>query len=52
VGVIRDKLLAWHPDIVFTGHGVRTNGTEFIASLVRHTEESLKERAGAASPAP
>ena len=44
VPVIRDKLLAWRPDIVFTGHGVRTNGTEFIASLLRHTEESLKER--------
>jgi len=42
VPVIRDKLLAWHPDIVFTGHGVRPNGTEFIESLLRHTEESLK----------
>lgn len=41
VSVVRDKLLAWRPDIVFTGHGVRTNGTEFIASLLRHTEESL-----------
>jgi glyoxylase-like metal-dependent hydrolase (beta-lactamase superfamily II) len=41
VPVIRDKLLAWRPDIVFTGHGVRTNGTEFIASLLRHTKESL-----------
>jgi hypothetical protein len=44
VPVIRNKLLAWRPDIVFTGHGVRTNGTEFIAFLLRHTEESLKER--------
>jgi glyoxylase-like metal-dependent hydrolase (beta-lactamase superfamily II) len=40
--VVRDKLLAWHPEIVFTGHGVRTNGTEFLAALVRHTEESLQ----------
>lgn len=39
--VIRDKVLAWKPDIVFTGHGVRTNGTEFLAKLVEHTEESL-----------
>jgi hypothetical protein len=42
--VIRDKLLAWRPDIVFTGHGVRPEGTEFIATLIRRTEESLKER--------
>jgi len=50
VPVIRDKLLAWRPDIVFTGHGVRTNGTQFIASLLRHTEESLQERAVSAKP--
>jgi len=41
IPVIRDKLLAWHPDIVFTGHGVQTNGTEFIASLLRDTEASV-----------
>ena len=39
--VIRDKVLAWKPDIVFTGHGVRTNGTEFLTKLVEHTEQSL-----------
>jgi glyoxylase-like metal-dependent hydrolase (beta-lactamase superfamily II) len=44
VAAVRDKLLAWEPDIVFTGHGVRPDGTEFIESLVRRTEESLKER--------
>jgi glyoxylase-like metal-dependent hydrolase (beta-lactamase superfamily II) len=41
VRVIRDKLLPWQPDIVFTGHGVRTNGTEFLTTLVRATENSL-----------
>lgn len=41
VPIIRDKLLAWRPDIVFTGHGVRTNGTEFITTLVQQTEQSL-----------
>jgi hypothetical protein len=41
VKVIREKLLPWQPEIVFTGHGVRTNGTEFIAHLVRATEASL-----------
>jgi glyoxylase-like metal-dependent hydrolase (beta-lactamase superfamily II) len=45
VPVIREKLLAWHPDIVFTGHGVRTNGTEFISSLIAHTEQSIAGRA-------
>lgn len=38
---ISDKLLPWNPDIVFTGHGVRTNGLEFLTSLVRQTEASL-----------
>jgi glyoxylase-like metal-dependent hydrolase (beta-lactamase superfamily II) len=39
----RDKLLAWRPDIVFTGHGVRTNGLEFLTTLVRATESSLAQ---------
>jgi glyoxylase-like metal-dependent hydrolase (beta-lactamase superfamily II) len=43
--VVREKLLPWRPDVVFTGHGVRTNGTEFIQMLVRHTEESLAQAA-------
>lgn len=50
VPIIRDKLLAWRPDIVFTGHGVRTNGTEFIESLLRRTEDSLKERGVSVQP--
>jgi glyoxylase-like metal-dependent hydrolase (beta-lactamase superfamily II) len=41
VQVIRNKLLPWRPDIVFTGHGVRPNGTEFLAQLVQRTEQSL-----------
>jgi glyoxylase-like metal-dependent hydrolase (beta-lactamase superfamily II) len=44
VSVIRDKLLAWQPDIVFTGHGVRLEGTKFVADLLRSTEESLNGR--------
>ena len=48
IRVIRSKLLAWQPDVVFTGHGVQTNGTEFITALVRQTEESLS-RLGVAS---
>jgi glyoxylase-like metal-dependent hydrolase (beta-lactamase superfamily II) len=41
VRVIRDKLLAWRPDLVFTGHGLRPNGTEFIEGLVQQTDKSL-----------
>ncbi len=41
VQAIRQKLLAWHPDVIFTGHGVRPNGTEFLTQLVRQTEQSL-----------
>ena len=41
VRVVRNKLLSWRPAVVFTGHGVRTNGTEFLAQLVRQTEQSL-----------
>jgi glyoxylase-like metal-dependent hydrolase (beta-lactamase superfamily II) len=39
--VIRSKLLSWQPDVVFTGHGVRPNGTEFLVKLVQQTEQSL-----------
>jgi glyoxylase-like metal-dependent hydrolase (beta-lactamase superfamily II) len=41
VQIIRKKLLAWRPDLVFTGHGVRANGVEFITKLVQQTEQSL-----------
>jgi glyoxylase-like metal-dependent hydrolase (beta-lactamase superfamily II) len=40
VRVVRDKLLPWRPDIVFSGHGVRINGLEFLTALVRATEAS------------
>jgi glyoxylase-like metal-dependent hydrolase (beta-lactamase superfamily II) len=43
--VIREKLLAWQPNIVFTGHGVRLEGTKFVAELLESTEASLKKRA-------
>ena len=43
VGVIRDKLLPWQPEVVFTGHGVRTNGLEFLTTLVRKTEASVSQ---------
>jgi glyoxylase-like metal-dependent hydrolase (beta-lactamase superfamily II) len=42
--VVRDKVPAWKPDIVFTGHGVRTSGTEFLKQLVERSEKSLERR--------
>jgi glyoxylase-like metal-dependent hydrolase (beta-lactamase superfamily II) len=50
VKIIRDRLLPWKPDVVFTGHGVRTNGTEFLAGLVQHTEQSLAARSAPKKP--
>ncbi|MDB5386235.1 MAG: hypothetical protein JWM11_1881, partial [Planctomycetaceae bacterium] len=44
LSVVRNKVLAWKPDIVFTGHGVRLNGTEFLTKLAEHTENSLLSR--------
>jgi len=41
VAVIRDQLLPWKPDVVFTGHGVRPAGMAFLNDLVRRTEETL-----------
>ncbi|MFM8471505.1 MAG: MBL fold metallo-hydrolase [Limisphaerales bacterium] len=41
IQAIREKLLAWKPDVVFTGHGVRPNGTEWVEDLLRRSEESL-----------
>jgi glyoxylase-like metal-dependent hydrolase (beta-lactamase superfamily II) len=41
VAVIRDQLLPWKPDVVFTGHGVRPAGMAFLTDLVRRTDETL-----------
>ncbi len=46
IKAIRDKLLAWKPDVVFTGHGVRPNGTEWVEDLLRRSEESLVKASG------
>jgi len=43
VRAVREKLLPWHPDIVFTGHGVRTNGQEFLKTLVQKSDASIAE---------
>ncbi len=43
VRLIRERLLPWHSDVVFTGHGVRSDGTGFLTELIRHTEASLAQ---------
>ncbi len=45
IKAIREKLLAWKPDVVFTGHGVRPNGTAWVEDLLRRSEESLAKAA-------
>jgi glyoxylase-like metal-dependent hydrolase (beta-lactamase superfamily II) len=47
---IGGKLLPWRPDIVFTGHGVRVNGTEFLTKLLEQTEQSLTQPPPGSSP--
>jgi glyoxylase-like metal-dependent hydrolase (beta-lactamase superfamily II) len=46
VNVIKEKLLPWKPEIVFTGHDSHPNGLEFITDLVRRSEDSLAKAAG------
>jgi glyoxylase-like metal-dependent hydrolase (beta-lactamase superfamily II) len=41
--VIRERLLPWRPDVVFTGHGVRLDGMGFLAELLRETDASLAQ---------
>ena len=40
---VRDKLVPFRPDYVFTGHGPRQHGTAFIEDLLERTEKALGE---------
>lgn len=42
VRAIRDKVLPFRPDYVFTGHDAQKTGAAFLEDLVRRTEESLR----------
>jgi glyoxylase-like metal-dependent hydrolase (beta-lactamase superfamily II) len=44
VKAVREKLLPWKPDVVFTGHGVRRLGTVWLEDLLRRSEEELAEK--------
>ncbi len=41
VQALREKLLPWKPDVVFTGHGVRKFGTPWLEDLIQRTEATL-----------
>jgi glyoxylase-like metal-dependent hydrolase (beta-lactamase superfamily II) len=44
VRTIRDKVLPFQPDYVFTGHGAHKDGTAFLEGLVQRTEEALRKK--------
>ena len=43
VRVVKEKVIPFHPDVVFTGHGPRAEGTAFLEDLVRRSEESIQK---------
>jgi len=42
VEVVKSKVLPFRPDVVFTGHGGRAEGTAFLEDLVKRSEESIR----------
>jgi hypothetical protein len=44
--VVRDQVLPLRPDHVFTGHGPRPKGTEFLRDLLERSEKSVRETGG------
>jgi metallo-beta-lactamase class B len=43
VRIVKEKVLPFRPDVVFTGHGVRAEGTAFLEDLVARSEESIRK---------
>lgn len=43
IEVVRTKVLPFHPDVVFTGHGMRAEGTAFLEDLVKRSVESIEK---------
>jgi glyoxylase-like metal-dependent hydrolase (beta-lactamase superfamily II) len=43
VEIVRSKVLPFRPDVVFTGHGGRAEGTAFLEDLVARSEESIRK---------
>jgi glyoxylase-like metal-dependent hydrolase (beta-lactamase superfamily II) len=46
IDVVRSKVIPFHPDVVFTGHGGRSEGTGFLEDLVKRSEESIQKAKG------
>lgn len=42
VDIVKSRVLPFRPDIVFTGHGGKAEGTAFLEDLVRRSEESIR----------
>jgi glyoxylase-like metal-dependent hydrolase (beta-lactamase superfamily II) len=42
--IVRRRLLAFRPDYVFTGHGPRRPGAEFVEDLVKRSEAALADK--------
>jgi glyoxylase-like metal-dependent hydrolase (beta-lactamase superfamily II) len=43
VRIVKSKVLPFRPDVVFTGHGGRAEGTAFLEDLVARSEESIRK---------
>jgi glyoxylase-like metal-dependent hydrolase (beta-lactamase superfamily II) len=43
VEVVKSKVIPFHPDLVFTGHGGCAEGTAFLEDLVKRSEESIQK---------
>jgi glyoxylase-like metal-dependent hydrolase (beta-lactamase superfamily II) len=43
IDIVRVKVLPFRPDVVFTGHGGRPEGTAFLEDLVARSEESIRK---------
>jgi glyoxylase-like metal-dependent hydrolase (beta-lactamase superfamily II) len=43
VEIVKSKVLPFRPDVVFTGHGGKAEGTAFLEDLVARSEESIRK---------
>jgi len=43
VEIVKAKVIPFKPDVVFTGHGGRADGTGFLEDLVKRSEESIQK---------
>jgi glyoxylase-like metal-dependent hydrolase (beta-lactamase superfamily II) len=43
VEIVKSKVLPFRPEVVFTGHGGRPEGTAFLEDLVARSEESIRK---------